>query len=392
MTDRLRRVGGVAAAVLAVTVAAGVRAHQDPAPAVTQATLTQLGSLDFKTRTTAAQTIRRAPAAAIVPMLVTAATANPDGYVRYQALVLLSGFGPEAAAKTMRDVMGDKNDRLRAVAYGWFEHHPDPSVTAALATALASEQSEFVRPALTRALAATRDDTRVTAVLVPLIQRGVNYFRSAVMEALGDYPSKAAVPLLLEAAQQDGPLRENAIEALGKIGDRSALQVLGPMEASVPADVQPSVAAALCNLGVDCESQTRFIIQMLRVASADDTRAAVTEAAAHALAVLAVAGKTDALAALLDAGEAAREPARSPIALAVGYLAIRQPAVIVRTVRERGNRPATLALLRDAFDILSDEDFERECFQADVRRVYWGAAEGSAERQTAQAIIAALEF
>jgi hypothetical protein len=48
--------------------------------------------------------------------------------------------------------------------------------------------------------------------------------------------------------------------------------------------------------------------------------------------------------------------------------------------------------LRDAFDILSDEDFERECFFADVRRLYWGATEGSAERQTAEAVIAALEF
>ena len=48
--------------------------------------------------------------------------------------------------------------------------------------------------------------------------------------------------------------------------------------------------------------------------------------------------------------------------------------------------------MRDAFDILSDEDFERECFYAEARRLYWEASEGSPERQTAQAVIAALEF
>jgi hypothetical protein len=118
----------------------------------------------------------------------------------------------------------------------------------------------------------------------------------------------------------------------------------------------------------------------------------VAEAAAHALAVLAVAGQEPALTALLDAGEAAAEPARSPIALAAGYVALRQPDVMLKAIQARAARPATLALLRDAFDILSDEDFERECFFADVRRLYWGASEGSAERQTAQAVIAALEF
>jgi len=352
----------------------------------------QLGSLDFKTRTAAAQTIRRLPPVTAIPALVDAVRGNGDGYVRYQTLVLLSGFGADAANQTMRQALTDKNDRLRAVAYAWFEHHPQPDVTPALVAALTTEQSEFVRPALTRAIAATRDEARVTATLVPLVRRGANFFRSGVMEALGDYGAKSAVPPLVEAAQQDGPLQENAIEALGKIGDASVVSLLGSLKPSVPADVQPSVAAALCQLGVDCEAQTQSIIGTLATAARDDSRARVAEAAAHALAVLAVAGNPPALTALLDQGEAAAEPARSPIALAVGYVALRQPGVMLQAIQARAARPATLALLRDAFDILSDEDFERECFFTDVRRVYWEASEGSAERQTAQAVIAALEF
>jgi HEAT repeat protein len=388
MIVRRAGVAALAAIGLAVRLAAAGRQAAPSLPSV----IGQLGSLDFKTRIAAAQTIRRLPVATTIPALVDAARANADGYVRYQALVLLSGFGLDAANQTMRQALTDKNDRLRAVAYAWFEHHPQPDVTPALVTALTTEESEFVRPSLTRAIAATKDEARVTTTLVPLVQRGVNFFRSGVMEALGDYRAKSAVPALVEAAKQDGPLRENAIEALGKIGDASVVSLLGSLEPSVPQDVQPSVAAALCELGVDCQAQTQFIIATLTTASRDESRARVAEAAAHALAVLAVAGKQSALEALLDEGEAAAEPARSPIALAAGYVALRQPAAMLQAIQARAARPATLALLRDAFDILSDEDFERECFFADVRRLYWGASEGSAERQTAQAVIAALEF
>jgi HEAT repeat protein len=381
-------VAAIAAIGLAARLAADGRQAAPSLPSV----IGQLGSLDFKTRIAAAQTIRRLPVTTAIPALVDAARGNPDGYVRYQTLVLLSGFGPDAANQTMRQVLTDKNDRLRTVAYAWFEHHPQPDVTPALVAALTTEVSEFVRPALTRAIAATQDEARVTATLVPLVQRGVNFFRSGVMEALGDYRAKSAVPALVEAAQQDGPLQENAIEALGKIGDASVIPLLGSLEPSVSPDVRPSVAAALCELGADCEAKTRFIIGTLAAASRDESRARVAEAAAHALAVLAVAGKQPALTALLDEGEAAAEPARSPIALATGYVALRQPGVMLQAIQARAARPATLALLRDAFDILSDEDFERECFFADVRRLYWEAPEGSAQRQTAQAVIAALEF
>jgi hypothetical protein len=388
MMVRRAGVAAIAAIGLAARLGAGGRQAVPSPPSV----ISQLGSLDFKTRMAAAQTIRRLPAATAIPALVDAVRGNADGYVRYQTLVLLSGFGPDAANQTMRQVLTDKNDRLRAVAYAWFEHHPQPDVTPALVAALTTEESEFVRPALTRAIAATRDEARVTAALVPLVRRGVNFFRSGVMEALGDYQAKSAVPALVEVAQQDGPLRENAIEALGKIGDTSVVSLLGSLEPAVPQDVQPSVAAALCELGVDCEAKTRFIVGTLAAASQDESRAGVAEAAAHALAVLAVAGKPSAMTALLDAGEAAAEPARSPIALAAGYVALRQPGLMLKAIQARSARPATLALLRDAFDILSDEDFERECFFTDVRGSYWQASEGSPERQTAQAVMAALEF
>ena len=54
----------------------------------------------------------------------------------------------------MREALGRPNDRLRTVAYSFFEHNPDPTMMPTLLAALDKEQAEFVRPALVRALAA----------------------------------------------------------------------------------------------------------------------------------------------------------------------------------------------------------------------------------------------
>jgi hypothetical protein len=246
---------------------------------------------------------------------------------------------------------------------------------------------------LTRAVAASGDDARVSGTLIPLVPRGVNFFRAAVIESLGDYHVAKAAPSVLEVAKLDGPLQENAIEALGKLGDKSVVPWLQSVEATVAPAVQPAVAAALCQLDVDCDRQMKFILDALTASMADSSRSAITEASAHALAVLAVAGHKDALTRLLDIGDSAKEPARSPVVLAVGYVALRQPTAILAALKTRtAARQADLSVLRDAFDMLSDEDFERECFYADVRRAYWEAAEASADRQTAQAVITALEF
>ena len=143
--------------VLCVGPAAGAQepaAPQTVSPAQLHAAIAKLGDLDYATRTTASRTVRRTANAQAVPALLQAVAEQADGYVRYRALVLLTGFNDERTRDAMRESLASPNDRLRTVAYSFFEHNPNRAMLPAFMTALDKEQAEFVRPALVRALAA----------------------------------------------------------------------------------------------------------------------------------------------------------------------------------------------------------------------------------------------
>src|SRR6478736_566137 len=96
----------------------------------------------------------RPASAQAVPALIQAVSEQGDGYVRYRALVLLTGFNDLRTADAMREALASPNDRLRTVAYSFFEHNTDRAMLPQFMTALDKEQAEFVRPALVRAVAA----------------------------------------------------------------------------------------------------------------------------------------------------------------------------------------------------------------------------------------------
>src|SRR3982751_5688532 len=100
-------------------------APQSVSPQQLQNAIGKLGDLDYATRTAVARTVRRTPAAQAVPALLQAVSEHTDGYVRYRALVLLTGFNDPRTTDAMREVRTSPNDRLRAVAYSFFEHHPN---------------------------------------------------------------------------------------------------------------------------------------------------------------------------------------------------------------------------------------------------------------------------
>ena len=386
--------------VLTVSIlAAGVAAAQEPArETITlpqlRAAIDKLGSVDFPVRNQAERTVRRAPPAIAVPALTDAVNEHADGYVRFRALVLLSGFNDPRSRDVMVEALGSPNDRLRTVAYGYFEHAADVSVLPRLVAALTKEESEFVRPALLRAVAAYGDDPRGRDAMKTYVMKGQDFFRSGVIQALGDYKAAYAVPQLLEIVKLDGPLQDDAALAIGKAaakGDKTALGVLAGLQRTAPRAVQPAIAAGICLLGVNCSSHEGFLEDSLKFGIATAGYQELVRNSASGLAAIASTGNADALRALVDQGAPSRDPARAAIALAVGTAALRNTPFFLKTLGGMEEPKPAMDLLREAFDML-EEDFEEERFFATVRHSYWEAPEKSPARRLAAALIQALEF
>jgi HEAT repeat protein len=384
-------------ASVALVPAAALR--QSPKPAAdapvtaeqVRAAIDTLGSIDFPVRSASGRTIRRADAPIAVPALLQAIRQHKDEYVRFRALVILSGFNDPRTRDVMAAAISDKNDRLRTVAYGYFERNPDPAIAPRLLEALKLEESEFVRPALTRALAAHGDDPKVRQTVEGLVMKGQAFFRSVVIEALGDHRGAYALKPIIEVAKIDGPLQDDAALALGKIGDKSALPVLASLQRTAPRESQPSVAASICLLGVNCASHQSFIVESLRFSIANIGFQSLVRSSAGGLAQLAIAGREEAAVELITQGGPTQDPVRAPIALAVGTIALRNTPLLLKVLERPSLREIGVELLREAFDML-EEDFEEERFFATVRRAYWQAPAGSPARTVSDTLVRKLDF
>jgi HEAT repeat protein len=345
--------GACVACLAAVLGVAAARAQEPAGPQAVSAeqlsaAIDKLGNLDYDTRTEASRTIRRTAAAQAVPVLVRAVAEHADGYVRFRALVLLTGFNDPRTKGAMRESLASPNDRLRTVAYSYFEHNPDPSLTADFIAALDKEQAEFVRPSLVRALAALGSDPKVQQALVREVGRGEDFFRSAVIEALGDYKGAYAFDAINAVAKLDGPLQDDAALALGKIGDKRALTTLAELQKSAPRFRQPSVAAAICLLGVDCDAHIEFLSQSLAYADRNAGFQDLLRAAAAGLASVALSGHAEAADALFDIGVPARDDStRAPAELAAATIALRSTPLFLATIQKRNDRPAAIELVAE---------------------------------------------
>jgi HEAT repeat protein len=305
--------------------------------------------------------------------------------------VLLTGFNDPRTRDAMRDVLGSPNDRLRTVAYSFFEHNPDPSMLPPLLAAFDRELAEFVRPALIRALAVHGDDPRVQKALVADAGRGEDFFRSVVIEALGDYGAAYAFDAIDAIAKLDGPLQDDAAVALGKIGDKRALATLAGLQRSAPRARQPSIAAALCLLGVNCEAHEQYLIETLSFADRNPGFQDLLRSAASGLAALGVRGRASAAEALFEIGIPSRDPTRAPVALAVATIALRSTPLMMGVLDRAPRRDEAVTLLAEGFDML-EEDLDKERFFAFARRTYWASDEGSPARDLMQTLIGKLDF
>src|SRR4029079_17951815 len=221
--------------------------------------ISSLSSLDYSTRMNAARTLRRLPATEAVPALADAVRKHRDEFVRYRAFIVLSSFNDRGTGELARGLLRDPNDRLREVVYKFFEAHPDPSTVPTLLSALQTEQAEFVRPAVVSALAAFGDDTRVQRALVGEIGRGLDFFRSAVIEALGRRHAAYALDGIEAVAKLQGPLQGDAVIALGRIGGPRAVAFLASLPAPAGQPFTLTLRAARCMAGESCAAAIEAI-------------------------------------------------------------------------------------------------------------------------------------
>ena len=373
-------------------------APQNVSPAQLKGAIDRLGDLDYPTRTNASRLVRRTPASQAVPALVEAVSDHADGYVRYRALVLLTGFNDPRTKDSMREALASPNDRLRTVAYSFYEHHPDPSMVPQFIKALDAEQGEFVRPALVRAIAANavKDGgavvTQARQLLVRDVTRGEDFFRSSVIETLGDYKAAYAYDAITGVAKLDGPLQDDAALALGKIGDKRALETLAQLQRTAPRRAQPSIAAAICLLDVNCSSHENYLADVLKFTEKNTGYQELLRAAAAGLGALGVAGHPEAASTLFEIGVPAKDDfVRAPIALALGTIALRNTPLMLTLLEQDQRRDVAVSLLAEGFDML-EEDLDKERFFALARRTYWESPEGSPRRALMQTLIGKLDF
>lgn len=372
-------------------------APQAISPAQLKAAIDKLSDLDYAVRMNASRTIRRAQSSQAVQALLQTVAEHGDGYVRYRALVLLTGFNDPRTKDAMRESLKSPNDRLRAVAYSFFEHNPDPALQAEFLAALEKEQGEFVRPAVVRAvaaLAAKSDNATLRQAVLRDATRGEDFFRSVVVEALGDYKAQYAYETINGIAKLDGPLQDDAALALGKIGDKRALETLGALQRSAPRTSQPSIAAAICLLGINCSSHVNYLTETLKFSDKNLGYQELLRGAAAGLGALAVLGHGETVDALIEIGIPSRDPTRAPIALALGTVALRNSSLMMAKLEAIANKnvlDGALGLLAEGFDML-EEDLDKERFFVQARRIYWDSAAGTPRRALMQTLIGKLDF
>lgn len=361
---------------------------QGPSPDL-KTTIDRLAAFDYPARMNAARLVRRAPAAEAVPALIQAARTHADAFVRYRALVLLTAFDDPATGDVMRGLLSDRNDRLREVAYRWFEQHPDARLIPALLAALNTEQAEFVRPALVRALAASARDAQVQRALLAEAARGLDFFRIAVIEALGDYHAAFAADTVAAIARTEGPLQDDAVLALGRIGGAQAAATFKAMT-NPPMDVIPALHAAQCLFEDACAMHLQILVDTVRspVAKPEMVRAAIS-----AIAAIAARGDAAATAALMGLATGGAPQIQAAATLAFAGLALRRPGDVIEWLARLPDaaRATAIERLHEGFDSL-EEDYAEEQFFAAARAAYWKAADGSMERTVAATLIDKLEF
>ena len=102
-----------------------------------------------------------------------------------------------------------------------------------------------VRPALTRAIAAQSRDRGACGARAGRPARR-RLLRGSTIEALGEYGAAFALTDIASVAERDGPLQEDAITAVGRIGDPSQVNAGGAAKSAPAPGNRPSPRRCAC--------------------------------------------------------------------------------------------------------------------------------------------------
>ncbi|MGH9845634.1 MAG: HEAT repeat domain-containing protein [Blastocatellia bacterium] len=173
-----------------------------------------------------------------------------------------------ALAITMRN---DASPVVRAMAARALEVSGDPRAAEPLITALGSEREVAVRKAIIYGLA-RYPSPQATSALIPLLKDKQREIRGAAAYALAEIRDPASAAPLLEylrkrSKDEDAFGRNQAIRALGFVGDQSAIE---PLLKALIKDKWPDVRReAACSLGRLASQQDAKVLEALREATLD---------------------------------------------------------------------------------------------------------------------------
>jgi hypothetical protein len=189
-------------------------------------------------------------------------------------------------------------------------------------------------------------------------------------------------------AKLEGPLQDDAVLALGRIGGPPASAAL----AAVPnptADLVPTIRAALCLIGDVCDPAIKVFVEN---ATRPGGAPAVIRGSITALGTVSASGNKAATEALVVLGSR-QGRVRAEAALAFAAAAVRSPNHVLGWLDTAPAplRDPAIDLLKEGFEDL-EEDFAEEMFFAATRATYWKADEKSATRALAATLIQKLEF
>jgi hypothetical protein len=147
----------------------------------------------------------------------------------------------------MSSSLDDPNDRLRTVAYAYFEHNQERGMSARLLKLSRRKTASSSARADARA-GRVRRRSAVQKALTALVLRGIDLYRSAVIEALGDYHAAYARRADHGGGEAGRPAPGGRHPAMGKIGDKRALRCCRTAEDGARASAsRPSPPRSACS-------------------------------------------------------------------------------------------------------------------------------------------------